>query len=718
MTPGQYVTGPCQEISGRPDNVQGWGRVDLVNTLMPDAPRWWWYDDHNTGLSTNDMVTYTTTVTTPLILTDSSESLRVSLVWTDYPGTPSADGLVNDLDLEVVGPDGTHYYGNGTAWDRVNNVEGVDTLAPNLGTYTVTVHAYSIPQDTQPYALVVSGALGDPGCQALTTTTLQAPGLVGVNESVPFTATVVPPSATLPIHYSWAFGDDLSDSGIVSTTAHVYQTPGLYTAVVTATNCVWSGWATDSLPIEVTCFELTDADLLTNSPVELGQSVAFSVVVSPSNANLPISYAWDFGDGLEDSGTVSTTSHLYALPGLYTATVTVTNCSGVAVVTDTAVVEVTCTALTGISASADDPVMLGTPMHFQTTITPTAATRPISYTWDLGAAGDGRDLDGPSPVFTYTGVGTHTVVVTATNCAGTELVTDTLQVVVETICYPLDGVIASADDPVVLGTPMRFQTVVTPTGATGPINYLWDFGAGGSGSGLDGSTPVFTYTEAGVHSVTVVASNCGGSGLAFDTLSVVVQDTCQPLTDVTASADDPVMLGEPMYFQTTITPTDATKPMDFLWDFGAAGDGSGLDGPSPVFTYTEAGTHPVTVIASNCDGSGLDFDTLGVVVQDAHQPPMDVNFAWGPQPVYIRAVTTFTASVGGGTPPLTYTWHFGDDDSQVTEWTGVVSHTFGLSDMVPVTLTVASPYGATEPVVHQVPVRKRKIFLPLMLKQP
>ncbi len=94
---------------------------------------------------------------------------RVTLAWTDYPGEPAAaKALVNDLDLEVIAPDGTHYYGNGGLysggqclrggqWDACNNVEGVLIPEAEAGTYTVVVHGYSVAQGPQPFALVASG---------------------------------------------------------------------------------------------------------------------------------------------------------------------------------------------------------------------------------------------------------------------------------------------------------------------------------------------------------------------------------------------------------------------------------------------------------------------------------------------------------------------------------------------------------------------------------
>jgi subtilisin family serine protease len=99
----------------------------------------------------------------------SGGPLRLTLAWTDYPGAVAAGkALVNDLDLEVVAPDGTHYYGNAglytsgqclreAKWDSCNNVEGVYIPSAKYGTYTVYVHGYTVPNGPQPFALVASG---------------------------------------------------------------------------------------------------------------------------------------------------------------------------------------------------------------------------------------------------------------------------------------------------------------------------------------------------------------------------------------------------------------------------------------------------------------------------------------------------------------------------------------------------------------------------------
>ncbi len=155
--PGQYGTGQYQEIPTlRPNNVEGWGRVDLANALMPAAPVEFRYVDETTGLNTGDTKTYTVSVN------DTSVPLHITLVWTDYPAsTSSSKQLVNDLDLTVVAPDGTTYYPNHlNEPDRTNNVETIDIANPQSGNYTIKVKAYNVPYGPQPFAIAMHGGFG------------------------------------------------------------------------------------------------------------------------------------------------------------------------------------------------------------------------------------------------------------------------------------------------------------------------------------------------------------------------------------------------------------------------------------------------------------------------------------------------------------------------------------------------------------------------------
>lgn len=167
ISPGQYGTGTTQEIPNPPvpNNVEGWGRLNLGNGVYPSSPfEIFYFDVKGTGsLTTGEFDEYTINVNNP------SQPLKVNLIWTDYPGSPAANGgLVNDLDLQVTDPSSSirypdHALPNPAAFDRVNNVVGLTFVNPDTGTYTVRVTGYSIPQGPQPYALVISGNIDTGG---------------------------------------------------------------------------------------------------------------------------------------------------------------------------------------------------------------------------------------------------------------------------------------------------------------------------------------------------------------------------------------------------------------------------------------------------------------------------------------------------------------------------------------------------------------------------
>jgi|CXWL01.1.fsa_nt_gi subtilisin family serine protease len=151
-----------------PSSCQGWGRVLLDNALaFPGDGRRLYVVDDTAGFATGaggEVRSYVFTV-------GADQPFKATLVWTDAPSAlPAALNLVNDLDIEVVAPDGT-YLGNvfsagqsatGGSADRKNNVEQVLRATPVAGTYQVNVRSFNIPTGPQPYALVVTGNVSEP----------------------------------------------------------------------------------------------------------------------------------------------------------------------------------------------------------------------------------------------------------------------------------------------------------------------------------------------------------------------------------------------------------------------------------------------------------------------------------------------------------------------------------------------------------------------------
>ncbi|HBA86385.1 MAG TPA: hypothetical protein DCZ95_20080 [Verrucomicrobia bacterium] len=141
MSPGQYGTGAARETTNAPNCVEGWGRLALSPLFTGSSSYEMRYVNGALQPFTNEAA-----FSTNMIVHDSNLPLRVHLAWTDFPGswktfdtnfsTTAGGGLVNDLDLILVAPDGSpqwpqerdtrvglYYYTNNSRLSWFNNAE-------------------------------------------------------------------------------------------------------------------------------------------------------------------------------------------------------------------------------------------------------------------------------------------------------------------------------------------------------------------------------------------------------------------------------------------------------------------------------------------------------------------------------------------------------------------------------------------------------------------
>jgi hypothetical protein len=155
-----------------PDMNQGWGLIRLDDVLFfsggPLNLRVW--DTRNEdGLLTGETREH------HIDVASNTQRLKVTLVWTEPPGAANTTtALVNNLDLQVISPDGTQTFrGNqfaagvsttGGAADTTENIETVLINTPAAGDWTITVAgtAVNVGNPGQGYALVVTGDLTEP----------------------------------------------------------------------------------------------------------------------------------------------------------------------------------------------------------------------------------------------------------------------------------------------------------------------------------------------------------------------------------------------------------------------------------------------------------------------------------------------------------------------------------------------------------------------------
>jgi Subtilase family len=139
-----------------PGDRQGWGLPDLSKAF--DNAKRELIDQTTLLTATGQTVEFRGSIA------DRSLPLRVTLVWTDAPGTLVGPAIVNDLDLEITVGGVTVYRGNrfegefsipGGEPDRVNNVESIylppDAIPVGVdGDLRITVRAANIAGDGVP----------------------------------------------------------------------------------------------------------------------------------------------------------------------------------------------------------------------------------------------------------------------------------------------------------------------------------------------------------------------------------------------------------------------------------------------------------------------------------------------------------------------------------------------------------------------------------------
>lgn len=388
----------------------------------------------------------------------------------------------------------------------------------------------------------------------------------------PLTATFVDSTTDIPgtaiAKFKWTFGDSWSDTTLASTIAHTYTAGGTYSV-------------TEMVTDEYGC-----KDTLTKpSYIRVIKPYAFFYADnSHSCVGVPVSFTnmtggvasawWQFGDGA--TSMAMSPVHVYTSPGSYTVRLAITDTAGCH---DTAVY----TGYMNVtkpraSFEMNDTFNICPPLTVNFTNTSTGG---LNYVWNFGDS-NSSVMPSPTNVYVHSGMYNPRLIVTdAYGCKDTAFAHASVYGYAGAFGYtPLSGCSPLS---------VHFSGALT-TSATG---VTWDFADGVTVSGAF-DTINHSYTTPGTYIPKLIltdTSGCTNFSLGLDTIKV------ERVNAAFKSLPDHVCKGGTISF--IDSSTTRFSPV-YSWSWSMDGGTSTLT--SPTHTFTNSGTFPITLTATNSWG--------------------------------------------------------------------------------------------------------------------
>jgi cytochrome c len=300
---------------------------------------------------------------------------------------------------------------------------------------------------------------------------------------------------------------------------------------------------------------------------------------------------------------------------------------------------------------------------------------------------------------TVTAPGDHTLEHRATDVAGNVGQIGTETFTVEGGGEPGAPTVQGFADPSSGPAPLRVRFSATgsdPDG--GPLTYRWQFENGT----VLGPNAVHTFTEPGVHSATVTATDQEGK-TASETVEVTVTESGSenqaPTVDASVDVDSGPAPLRVRFDATGTDPDGRAADLVYAWDFG---DGGTSYARRPGHTYREPGTYTAKVTVTDLAGAS-GTDEVEVVVTDPpgnRAPAVEAAAA----PASGTAPLNVLLSARGTDPDgdrLTYAWDFGDG---ATGDRRAMRHTYTAGGTYTAVVTATDPDGATGTATVQIVV--------------
>jgi PKD repeat protein len=500
-----------------------------------------------------------------------------------------------------------------------------------------------------------------------------------VGDSVTFDGSGSIANSGIIVDYEWNFGDGTTANGI--TASHTYNQPGRYRVILTTTN---SAGLTASADHDIRIEGQPTAVINAPSQGQVGQLITF--YGSSSNGGDIASFAWNFGDGAYANG--QTVSHVYAQPGSFVVTLTVTDRQGLS---DTATQTIYISQVVQpptASIRAPNQGTAGQPITFDGTGSNPGSGQIVNFAWSFG---DGANATGPVVSHVYAQAGTYTVSLNVTNSSNLSA-NATQTIYISPAAQPPTAVI-TAPGQGTEGQPVTFDGTHSVAGSGQIVKYDWTFGDGATGSGAIVS---HIYAQAGTYTVILTVTNSDNLS-ANATQIIAINQAAQPPRAV-INAPNQGTQGRPFSFDGSGSTPGSGQIVKYEWAFGDGATGSGA---TVSHVYARPGNYTVSLTVTNSDGRTATAE-LTIYINPTAQPPTAVIKAPGQgtagQPVSFDG----SGSTAGSGRIVKYDWNFGDG---ATGSGATVSHVYAGAGSYTVGLTVTSSDNQTASATHAIQIR-------------
>lgn len=281
---------------------------------------------------------------------------------------------------------------------------------------------------------------------------------IDIEHPVSFNCTVT--GGAPPYHFLWDFGD--GGMSELPNVTHAYSVEGNYLARMTVNDSLDPNTtANQTISIKVNALPEVVGEL-ERTELNVFQPLAFNCTVY--NGTPPFQYLWDFGDG--DASGQPATEHGYQIPGVYNATLVITDALGEEATWTSPPIKVNALPVAIVLTYITSDLAPAT-VWFECVVQ--GGTSPYNYTWDFGDSGQGF---GNFTNHTYLVSGDYLATVLIMDAAGSQASAGA-----SVLIFAMISVQATVSPTVVIVNEEAWFNC-TVSGGLPPYSYHWDFGDG------------------------------------------------------------------------------------------------------------------------------------------------------------------------------------------------------------------------------------------------